>query len=141
MSSIPKTQLIGYSSNQHYGPASPVLQRYSSLDYISMLLEKSEKLYDKLDKEGQMKLFLIMLPTYHHHYYPRYHHLKSDRVIQQQQLIRPICIQKNIDLVNQKQVTTAKMEANILLWIEGNLTVPLSLSTLLFCFAIIIIVM
>jgi hypothetical protein len=51
MSSIPKTQSIGYRSNQHYGAASSGLQRYSSLDYISMLLEESEKLYDKLAKE------------------------------------------------------------------------------------------
>ena len=51
MSSISKTQSIGYSSNQHYGAASSRQQRYSSLDYISMLLEESEKLYDKLAKE------------------------------------------------------------------------------------------
>ena len=51
MSSIPKTQLIGYSSNPHYRAASSGQQRYSSLDYISMLLEEAEKLYNKLSKE------------------------------------------------------------------------------------------
>jgi hypothetical protein len=56
MSSIPKTQSIGYSSNQHYGPASSGLQRYSSLDYISMLLEESEKLYTSLIKEWVDKI-------------------------------------------------------------------------------------
>jgi hypothetical protein len=51
MSSIPKTQSIGYSSNQHYGAASSGQQRYSSSDYITMLLEEAEKLYNKLAKE------------------------------------------------------------------------------------------
>ena len=94
-----------------------------------------------------MKVLLIMLLAHHHHHhYHCYHHLakKNDKVIQdkQQQLIRVTCIQKNTDLLNQKLMTTTKMEANILLWIEGNSTVPLSLSTLLlFSFAIIIIVM
>jgi len=50
-SSIPKTPLTGYSSKQHYGAASSGQQRYPSLDYISMLLEESEKLYNKLAKE------------------------------------------------------------------------------------------
>ena len=49
-----------------------------------------------------------------------------------------------MDLLNRKYMMTIKMEANILLWIRGNLTVHLSLSlslnTLLFSFAIITIV-
>jgi hypothetical protein len=50
-SSIPKTPSTGYSSNQHYGATSSGQQRYPSLDYMSMLLEESEKLYNKLAKE------------------------------------------------------------------------------------------
>lgn len=51
-SSIPKTQSIGYSSNQHYGPASSgQQQQYPSQDCIDVLLEEAEKLYNKLVKE------------------------------------------------------------------------------------------
>ena len=50
-SSILKTPSTGYSSNQHYGATSSGQQRYPSLDYISTLLEESQKLYNKLAKE------------------------------------------------------------------------------------------
>ena len=52
MSSIPKTQSIVYSSNQHYGAAfSGQQQQYPSQDCIDVLLEEAEKLYNKLVKE------------------------------------------------------------------------------------------
>ena len=50
-SSILKTPSTGYSSNQHYGATSSGQQRYPSLNYISTLLEESQKLYNKLAKE------------------------------------------------------------------------------------------
>ena len=43
-------------------------QQYPSQNYLDVLIQEDEKLYNKLAKELEMKLFLIMLPAHPHHY-------------------------------------------------------------------------
>jgi hypothetical protein len=49
----PTTSATGYSSNQYYDtvPYGEQQQQYPSQNYISVLIEEAEKLYNKLVKE------------------------------------------------------------------------------------------
>ncbi|HET7284436.1 MAG TPA: hypothetical protein VFI70_07095 [Nitrososphaeraceae archaeon] len=99
-----------------------------------MLLDEAQGLYDKLAKDLVDEIITDCASTTSSSLLPLLPP-SEEKVIQQQlQLIRPICIQKNTDLLNQKYMMTIKMEANILLWIKGNPTVPLSLHIIIqFC--------
>ena len=91
-SSSSTTQTRGYSQyyDTSYGQHQ---QQYPSQAYTDMLLEEAEKLYVKLAKDLVDETITVTLSAHPHHYYHCYHLLKNDKVIQQQQLIKPTWIQ------------------------------------------------
>jgi hypothetical protein len=85
-----------YYSAASYGQQ----QQHPSQDYIDVLIQEAEKLYNKIAKELGDKVLVITLLIFHHHYQCYRNQTKRTKVIQdkqQQQLFRVTCIQQNID--------------------------------------------
>jgi hypothetical protein len=100
-SSTPRTQATDYyTASYTYGQQ----QQYPSQAYTDMLLEETEKLYNKLAKESVDEIIGDCLFSPASSLLPL-----LSQPVERLQLIRPICIQKNLDILNQKWMTTKQI--------------------------------
>jgi hypothetical protein len=97
----PRTQATDYDTASYVQQ-----QQYPSQAYTDMLLEEADKLYNKLTEELGDEITSDYASSTSSSFYQCYHRLKNNKVMQQQQqhMIRPICIQKNLDIIRNRSL-------------------------------------